>query len=463
MPTKLAADLLNSPHWQQRLDELAVKHSVPGAQVGVIALADDGSADVRVLTTGLTSLKTKVEVDADTLFQIGSITKIWTTTLVMQLVDERLLTLDTPVVEVLPEFTIADADNTKNVTVRQLLTHTSGIDGDVFTDTGDGDDCLEKYVAGLASAISVTSAGGHLSYSNTAFVVAGRIVEALRGQTWDQALSERIYGPLGLTQTVTRSDDAILFRAAVGHLANPDQESAEKVLPTTRWALPRSVGPAGTITASMGDLLAFAAAHLRDGLGLTGERILSEKSVAAMRVPQFDLTGLSTVDQGWGLGWIISDWSGVACVHHSGGVIGQIAQLHTFPELGIAIGVLTNSHRGAALAHDIETEIAHALGLTYPEPEAEPGETDLSELVGAYETTTDRIELSRRDDGEYQVRMVAKVEITGEPPMPPLPVQPLSRSRFLIELAGASFEAARVTVDGDEHLYMTRLFKKVDA
>ena len=83
----------------------------------------------------------------DSVFQIGSITKVWTATVVMQLVDEGLLDLDTPVVEVLPELQLADPDVTKQVTMRHLLTHTSGIDGDVFTDTGRGDDCLEKYVA----------------------------------------------------------------------------------------------------------------------------------------------------------------------------------------------------------------------------------------------------------------------------------------------------------------------------
>ena len=82
----------------------------------------------------------------DSVFQIGSITKVWTATVVMQLVDEGLLDLDAPVVEVLPELRLADPDVTKQVTMRHLLTHTSGIDGDVFTDTGRGDDCLEKYV-----------------------------------------------------------------------------------------------------------------------------------------------------------------------------------------------------------------------------------------------------------------------------------------------------------------------------
>ncbi|MER2222549.1 MAG: serine hydrolase domain-containing protein, partial [Rhodococcus sp. (in: high G+C Gram-positive bacteria)] len=219
--TDLPKDLLVAPKWQERLDELAAKHSVPGAQVGVIALGEDGAADIRVITTGVTSLNTRVDVDADTLFQFGSASKIWTTTLIMQLVDEGKLTLDTLVVEVLPEFTIADPSNTKEITIRQLLTHTSGIDGDLFNDTGDGDDCVEKYVDELATAISVTEPGGHLSYSNAGFAVAGRIVEVLREMTWDEALVEYLWKPLGLTHIITKAKDAPLFRTAVGHVANP--------------------------------------------------------------------------------------------------------------------------------------------------------------------------------------------------------------------------------------------------
>ena len=87
-----------------------------------------------------------VAATTDSVFQIGSITKVWTATVVMQLVDEGLLDLDAPVAEVLPELRLADPDVDQEVTIRHLLTHTSGIDGDVFTDTGRGDDCLEKYV-----------------------------------------------------------------------------------------------------------------------------------------------------------------------------------------------------------------------------------------------------------------------------------------------------------------------------
>ncbi|ALE04170.1 penicillin-binding protein (plasmid) [Arthrobacter sp. ERGS1:01] len=460
MAFQLLDDFLASQAWQNRIDALAKKYSVPGVQVGVIALDGEGRPDMRVMTTGVTSLATGIEVTPDTLFQYGSISKVWTTTLIMQLVDEGKLTLETPVVEILPEFSIADIANTKKITIRHLLTHTSGIDGDLFTDTGDNDDCVEKYVDELATAISVTPAGGQLSYSNSAFTVAGRIIEVLRGKPWDDVVVERLVRPLGLTHLITRTKEAPLFSTAVGHLANPDTASADKVIPATRWMLPRSIGPAGSITGSMSSLLKFAAAHLRDGLALSGERILSVESTRLMRAPQFDLTAVSTVDQAWGLGWVLSDWGTVRSAYHGGATIGQIARLQTFPQLQMAIAVLTNSRGGSGLAEEIETAISVELGLAVPKPVAEsPAEScDLTQILGTYESTSNSYELAL-DDGRYYLTAIEKADVNGEPQAPPFPVVPLSNTRFLIEMDGKSYEFTHLLLDGNRYLYSTRLYK----
>ena len=112
-------------HWQQRLALLADKHGVPGATLAI--LADGEVADTAY---GVLNRRTGVEATADSLFQIGSITKVWTATLVMQHVDEGLLDLDKPIVTYLPTFQVDDPEVTRTVTTRHLLAHTSGIDGD---------------------------------------------------------------------------------------------------------------------------------------------------------------------------------------------------------------------------------------------------------------------------------------------------------------------------------------------
>ena len=137
------------------------------------------------VAAGVLSRATGVEATADSVFQVGSITKVWTTTLVMQLVDEGKLDLDEPVRRYLPEFVIADEDAAAAITVRQLMCHTAGFEGDLFTDTGKGDDCVEKYVATLAEVTQLFPPGEMFSYNNAGFCVLGRIVEVLRGKPFD--------------------------------------------------------------------------------------------------------------------------------------------------------------------------------------------------------------------------------------------------------------------------------------
>ena len=232
---------LDTARWlEDTFADLVAEHGVPGATVAVLA-----GGQVVTAAGGVTSLRTNVEVDADTVFQIGSITKIWTTTLVMQLVDDGLLDLDQPLLDHLPELVIGDAEAAKVLTTRHLLTHTAGFEGDIFTDTGRGDDALERYVATLGELPQLFAPGDTFSYNNTAFVVLGRLVEVLRGKPFDELLVERIAQPLGLTSVSPSPYEAILHRAATGHV--PDEAGAMTPAPT--WALARSNAPAGSMLA----------------------------------------------------------------------------------------------------------------------------------------------------------------------------------------------------------------------
>src|SRR5262249_19525399 len=153
-------------------------------------------------------------------------------------------------------------DVAETVTMRHLLTHTSGIDGDVFTDTGRGDDCLEKYVASLESAAQNHPLGATWSYCNSGFSMAGRVIEKVTGGTWDAAIQERIIRPLGLRHTGTLPEEVLLHRAAVGHVGEAGEEPVRAPF---AWGLPRSAGPAGLISATVGDVLTWARVHLNGG------------------------------------------------------------------------------------------------------------------------------------------------------------------------------------------------------
>ncbi|MFE3172788.1 serine hydrolase [Amycolatopsis sp. NPDC059090] len=387
---------IDAAHWSRRLAELARKHDVPGASLGILRV--DTGEEV-FATHGVLNKATGVEVTEDSLFQIGSISKVWTSTVVMQLVDEGLLDLDAPVLDVLPELRLSDPEVTKSVTMRHLLTHTSGIDGDIFTDTGRGDDCVEKYVDLLEDAAQNHPLGVTFSYCNSGFILMGRVIEKLTGKTWDAAMRDKLYTPLGLTHTVTLPEEALLFRAAVGHVA-PDGEDPA---PAPAWQLPRSAGPAGLITARTADVLAFARLHLAGGLTADGTRILSAESAAAMAEKQADVPDKHTLGDSWGLGWIRDDWNGRRVIGHDGNTIGQSAFLRLLPDAGLAVTLLTNGGHARDLYTELYREIfAELADVAMPrplEPPATPVTVDGSRHLGVYERAGAHVEVVEREGG----------------------------------------------------------------
>ncbi|MBL7252907.1 serine hydrolase [Paractinoplanes lichenicola] len=370
---------LDKNHWQRRLDVLAKRHGVPGAVLG-IARGDE----LVEAAYGVLNVETGVETTTESVFQIGSISKVWTATLVQQLVDEGKLELDAPIADVLPELTLADSGVAAKVTMRHLLTHTSGIDGDVFTDTGRGDDCLEKYVGGLKDVAQNHPLGATWSYCNSGFSLAGRVIEKLTGGTWDAAVRERISTPLGLRRTGTLPEEALLHRAATGHVPGP------QVAPV--WMLPRALGPAGLINSTAADLLAFAKMHLDSG----GD-VLSAAGAAAMAEEQVELPEKYTLGDSWGLGWIRFGWDGHRLIGHDGNTIGQSAFLRLLPEQNLAVTLLTNGEGARDLYQDLFAEIfAEVAGVTMPRPLTPPSppvEVDITPHLGTYERASTRLEV----------------------------------------------------------------------
>src|SRR6478609_3509854 len=374
---------------------LVAEHQVPGATVAVLA-----GDRIATATGGVTSLGTGVAVDADTVFQIGSVTKIWTTTLVLQLVDDGLLDLDEPLLGYLPELVIGDMEAARKLTTRHLLTHTAGFEGDIFTDTGRGEDAIEKYVATLTDLPQLFAPGETFSYNNTAFVVLGRLVEVLRGMPYDDVLLERIVKPLGLQRVSPCPYEAIRHRAATGHVAGEDGE----LEPATSWALARSNAPAGSMLAmTPSDLLGFVRMHLDRGVAPDGTRVLSAASVQAMQTREVDLPRLAGMGDAWGLGWELFDTPQGTVVAHDGGTIGQAAFLRVVPDAGVAIAMLTNGGDFFGLFNDVvATLLTRLTGIELPArptPPADPRQVDVSRYLGRYADTIYDITVSQDPDG----------------------------------------------------------------
>ncbi|MEU5697083.1 serine hydrolase domain-containing protein [Actinosynnema sp. NPDC020468] len=390
---------------ERRLPDLLAENDVPAASVAVYA-----KGEYFTFAAGVLNRATGVEADVDSVFQIGSITKVWTTTLAMQLVDEGLLDLDAAVRVYLPTFALADEEAAAAITVRQLMCHQAGFEGDYFTDTGRGEDAVAKFVDTLADVPQLFAPGEMFSYNNAAFCVLGRIVEVLRDKDYGRCLQEHLFAPLGLAHAAPSPYEAILFRAAAGHL-RPEPGAAPET--AHAWALTPSNAPAGSMLAMRPrDLVEFGRMHLRDGEGPDGVTVLSAASARLMREPQTEVPDLGGFADAWGLGWAIDHWEGGTAVGHDGGTLGQTAFFRIAPEHDVAVAVLTNGGDPLALYHEI---FARAFGdlaglgvppAAVPNPAAEP--VDASRYVGEYSSAAITSVVTQDEDGRIWLRRTPK-------------------------------------------------------
>lgn len=442
------------------LHERADRYRVPGASLAVLA---DGEAFE--CATGVVNKDTGVEATPDAVFQIGSITKIWTTTLIMQLVDEGRVELDAPVRTYIPELQLGSAEAARAITVRQLLTHTSGIDGDFFEDTGRGSDCVERYLVACRALPQLFAPGEGFSYCNAGFVIAGRIVEKLRGMDWDRALQVHLAERIGAHTLESLPEQLLYYRAAVGHV--PDGEGGFRVASLPYLA--RSNGPAGaTPYAAARDLLQLAKLHLAGGVAEDGTRVLSEASVRAMQEPQVDVPPAMAVDR-WGLGWALFDWSRQRVIGHDGGTIGHSSFLRIVPERGIAVALLTNGGNTAAFYRHVFGTVLGALADVSLPPLAEPQERalDPSRYEGSYQRLSSRLDIETRD-GRLWMKSTDRRPLDPElPPTPDVELHPVDEQLFCWTAPESRFRSYIHFGDSDAHgraswLFMGRRYPRLD-
>ncbi|HXW84578.1 MAG TPA: serine hydrolase domain-containing protein, partial [Candidatus Binataceae bacterium] len=192
--------------------ETLARYRVPGAALGIFADGEQFAAGF-----GITNVRHPLEVDEHTLFQIGSNTKTFTATLAMRLVEQGKLDFDSPIRRYLPGFRMKDSGIAERVTMRHLLTHRGGWEGDFFEDTGNGDDALRIYVERMSDLAQLTPLDAVWSYNNAAFSLAGRVIEVLNSTTYEAALTDQILKPLGLKRSFIFPTDVMTHRFAVGH------------------------------------------------------------------------------------------------------------------------------------------------------------------------------------------------------------------------------------------------------
>jgi CubicO group peptidase (beta-lactamase class C family) len=393
--------------------------NLPGVAVG--ALSGDGR---RIWTAGVAGPGGEA-VREDTAFQIGSITKVYTTTLVMRAVERGLLELDEPVHDVFPDIAFANPDAQARITLRHLLSHTSGLDGDLFSDHADGPDAIERYVTTCAMLPSLSPPGERYSYCNAGFVIAGALAARAFAVPYEQALGDLV-DDLGVKTPTTERREGM--SAAWGRHV----ESTGEVVDVDPWTGSRAMAPSGsTPLATIHDLLTFAEMHLDDGRVGT-RRVLSVGFARAMREEQ-----VSVPDGGaCGLGWHLARWGDHTVVRHDGWTLGQRAFLSTIPATRTAATVLANGYRCDDLVDAVFRRLLGDAGRSKPPLlawTARPRIVRPARYVGTYHRLGMRSIVADAGEGRMTLTRIAEGGLASYGVSDaPIDMAPIADDRFAI-------------------------------
>lgn len=325
---------------------------IPGIAVGIII-------DGKVALTkgyGLRDQTAGLPVTENTLFAIASCTKAFTAHVIGQLVDEGKIDWDDPVIKYIPEFRLKDEYATRHITIRDLITHQSGLPRhDLFwyNSTLSRDELMSR----LHHLDFTTDLRGKFQYNNLMYMVAGVVIERITGGTWEEAVRTRIFVPLGMN----RSNFSIADSQKSGDFSLPYREKngSIQVIPFSDLT---TIGPAISINSSVSDMVKWVELQLSNGGGL-----LKKETLEAMHTPQAAFREFSKNAPdcfGYGLGWCTCIHEGHYLIAHPGGIDGFISSTSFLPKEKIGVVVLTNSDSSGMFTDRLANAILdHILGI----------------------------------------------------------------------------------------------------
>ena len=318
---------------------------------------------------GIRKLGDPAPVDAQTLFGIASNTKAFTATALGLLVEEGKIAWDAPVTRYLPWFQMWDPYVTREMTVRDLLVHRSGLG------LGAGDLLIfpesiysrRQILERLRFVKPATSFRGAYAYDNILYLAAGEVIEAVSGRTWEDFISERILKKAGMAWSQPRhSADAAGMNLAIPHA--PLETGLAPLPPDEN----DNMNPAGGILSCAEDMAKWMLVHLGEGKLADGTRLFAERTERELTAPvtpigivppPAELAAQRMNFRGYALGFNVNDYRGRKMVSHTGGLSGYVSRLVMVPELEFGIVVLTNQESNEAYNSVIYAVLDHAMGV----------------------------------------------------------------------------------------------------
>ena len=442
----------------RRLFEDAAKRSGTfGAQLSIIK----GDRQIE-LATGVSNVERAEEMKTDTLMQIGSITKVFNATIVMSLVSEGVLDLDTPVNRYISTLELANPEAPRGLSLRHLLSMSSGLDNGRYVYFGVGDDALGQYVRELRSLPQYFPPGVHFGYSNAGICIAGHAAATAAGKPWETLLQDRILRPAGLERSAVLDSDLLGRCVSAGHYPSPSD--TEVIVREATFSPHRARAPSGaTLALAAGDLARFGKVFINGGVANTGCRILSEHATKVMLTPHTHVPSLVFGDR-WCLGPSMADWNGIEVWGHAGGTFTSCSFLHWIPHCKAVIAFIVNtpSSFGDFSRAVYDEFFAAAFGFSKPRfdlPECRTA-ANLQRYVGIYKDLGNTLDVTAGEGNTLHARHVVhrtpQEEAVHQPDRSAV-LTPLGRDRFLVNFDDGpnkfvdSLDTAFFGDDGDGH------------
>jgi CubicO group peptidase (beta-lactamase class C family) len=326
--------------FDELIEKALIDFAVPGVAVGVVV---DGHI-IYAKGFGYRDIEAGLKVNKDSLFAVGSCTKAFTTFVVGNLVDEALIEWDQPVIDVLPEFRLWDQYATTNLTIRDLLTHRSGMPRHEFVWYNSKMSKAEmlKRIRYLQPSFEIRE---RYQYGNLMYFTAGLALEQMTGKSWEDLVRERILNPLNMTHTNFSVEETQKTK----NFASPYIEKNDmlKKIPFRNLSL---IGPAGCINSNVDDMTHWIQMQLAGGI-YENQALINATTLQELHAPQVIVPGApetkETLLYAYGIGWGILSYRGHYFVSHDGVSDGFTSVVGLLPGENIGIIVLANKNMTA--------------------------------------------------------------------------------------------------------------------